>query len=37
MEYVLKGTLSLDDYVNFNRAALLHKKVIFLFCLFVFL
>ena len=34
MEYVLKGTLSLDDYVNFNRAALLHKKSYF-FILFI--
>ena len=29
MEYVLKGTLSLEDYVNFNRATLLHKKKLF--------
>ena len=38
MEYVLKGKLSLEDYVNFNRAALLHKKSYFfilLICFFV--
>jgi len=30
MEYVLKGKLSLEDYIDFNRAAILHKKSYFL-------
>ena len=29
-EYVLKGKLSLEDYIDFNRAAILHKKSYFL-------
>lgn len=29
MEYVLKGKLSLEDYIDFNKAALLHKKSYF--------
>ena len=36
MEYVLKGKLSLEDYVNFNRAALLHKKSYFFILLICF-
>ncbi|AGT43146.1 hypothetical protein TPE_0650 [Treponema pedis str. T A4] len=38
MEYVLKGKLSLEDYTNFYRAAILHKKSYFfmlLICFFV--
>ena len=36
MEYVLKGKLSLEDYTNFNRAAILHKKSYFLILLICF-
>ena len=38
MEYILKGKLTLKDYINFNKAAILHKKSYFfmlLICFFV--
>lgn len=38
MEYVVKGKITLEDYADFNRAALIHKKSYFLvslICLFI--
>ncbi|WP_406034380.1 YcxB family protein [Treponema saccharophilum] len=38
MEYVVKGKITLEDYADFNRAALIHKKsylLVLLICLFM--
>ena len=40
MEYVVKGKITLDDYKDFNRTALIHKKnyfIILLICLIIIL